>query len=313
MALKPCIECSAEVSTDADRCPRCGVKNPSGRRTPGQVLMLVAFGFMVVTMMSRQCSSGTTTASNTLPSPDEVVRASKSRDSAERLQTLAAYQTADIQALVSLEYVVHKDAFPLPADLQDEHAAVHEHITNLWLDSAEALLGQRRFSPTDAQRILTSVVDPLTQQQRSRLSTLSARADATIAAALPPSAPACWHDAGRPGWYGSAEQMRDLRRLLEEGRCESVGLTWVHPVMGPSVLVLDGINRVLVRVHVDPDLDRATWETWQPASRSVILSDPTPDDIDAGAYSSGGSLGSLAPEVRAVLKRRAPRVYSRLR
>jgi hypothetical protein len=55
LALRPCRECRREVSTEANQCPHCGVSNPSGRRTPGQILLLTLFGLFLISYLPSMC------------------------------------------------------------------------------------------------------------------------------------------------------------------------------------------------------------------------------------------------------------------
>ena len=67
MALKPCRECGTEVSTEAKKCPHCGVKNPtrvSGRQEVNKgAYLLVGFLLFVVWMVIS--SGGDTSSSST--------------------------------------------------------------------------------------------------------------------------------------------------------------------------------------------------------------------------------------------------------
>lgn len=57
MSLRPCRECNAEVSTEAETCPHCGVRNPTGdalrpaKGKSGQgcfIVLLVVIGIIVI-------------------------------------------------------------------------------------------------------------------------------------------------------------------------------------------------------------------------------------------------------------------------
>lgn len=49
MALKPCLECKQEISTDANPCPHCGKKNPIGL-SAGQAVAVV-FGIIALSVV----------------------------------------------------------------------------------------------------------------------------------------------------------------------------------------------------------------------------------------------------------------------
>lgn len=47
MAIKQCRECGHEVSTKADKCPNCGVKNPTRNNTLNAIIWIVAILFII--------------------------------------------------------------------------------------------------------------------------------------------------------------------------------------------------------------------------------------------------------------------------
>jgi hypothetical protein len=73
MALVPCRECGASVSTAADTCPHCGVSKPAGSsKRGGGLIALIALGVLVFVM-----SKMTTSDHSRAPGPGEESQAVK--------------------------------------------------------------------------------------------------------------------------------------------------------------------------------------------------------------------------------------------
>ena len=67
MALKACIECKKQISTDANPCPNCGKKNP--HVSPGvSLFVFLLVGIPMFAMCSGLCSKGdSSTGSSSAP------------------------------------------------------------------------------------------------------------------------------------------------------------------------------------------------------------------------------------------------------
>lgn len=73
MAMKPCIECKHQVSTDAKPCPNCGKKNPTTKVTAKAItgIIMILFVGYCATQMANSGSSGASNSAalaNTGPS-----------------------------------------------------------------------------------------------------------------------------------------------------------------------------------------------------------------------------------------------------
>lgn len=70
MALHPCIECKAEISTDARICPHCGKKQGSGGCATGclSIFVLLVFFLLIGTWATNK--SANAPAPNTTQAPD---------------------------------------------------------------------------------------------------------------------------------------------------------------------------------------------------------------------------------------------------
>lgn len=87
MALKPCIACKHQVSSDAKRCPNCGKRRPTKRFTMGKLIkffLLLFIGVGVISALIPQSATrtpqpATPSLQKAKPSPQKVLKGKTQR------------------------------------------------------------------------------------------------------------------------------------------------------------------------------------------------------------------------------------------
>jgi len=175
MALKPCRECGKEVSSEAKVCPNCGITSPTTDTAAAKKGCIGCLGVVVVVIIAASLfdtSDSVNTSSNAVPDVNRVWV----DGAAKRLDSLSLSDSLRFDALV------HSHAPEI------EHAAIHERVTTLRLDSATAAL-RASGGHVRARTHLAAIAQPLTDAQSARFARLNERtskleADAASKAAI---------------------------------------------------------------------------------------------------------------------------------
>jgi len=129
MALKPCKECKKEVSTQARKCPHCGVSYPTKNITQGclvALILIVCIPFLVV-----QCAgNGSNESNSNTPKTAEEIR------SDEIKKNFSVWDGSHIKLTKVIEESMHDpDSY--------------EHIETRYIDEGKKLLVTTIFSGTN--------------------------------------------------------------------------------------------------------------------------------------------------------------------
>lgn len=69
MAMKACVECKKEISTDSKTCPNCGKKNPTGKTPTWVVVLGVLVGLAILSSIFKESKDkGSDRSGPTVPS-----------------------------------------------------------------------------------------------------------------------------------------------------------------------------------------------------------------------------------------------------
>ena len=175
MALKPCRECSHKISTEANSCPNCGAKNPTGSRISAKQGCLGCLGLIVLmvimTSLINTCGSGSTPSSSVMshsrvnPSvnPDSVWAAGN------------ASQLGSLSRRDSMRY----DHITRTTGLTPAEPKFHERVVAMRIADARDA-SKRPESRGDALTFLSLADTPFTSTQSAAIKSLRTSISASI-------------------------------------------------------------------------------------------------------------------------------------
>jgi hypothetical protein len=116
----------------------------------------------------------------------------------------------------------------------------------------------------------------------------------------------CWIDVPKKSYYGSADQVQQLKQIVTRSNCPILGFSYRTPER-IGLVVFERASGDIFRLNLWTGDARVMWERWSGATPKSISADDPDDGFDSGIYTQPtNGRAPMSAAVRRFLGMRAP-------